>query len=118
MKELLSIRQRAETIVKNRQGNHHQHGRQDEACERNTGAAPSAQAKSNVSDGVAGAGSGQALAQRQRLNKVVLAQPAPFLDDDLADVCEYGESAAESGQTDFEKGKKESAKSCGARDPL
>ena len=103
VKELFGVGQRPKAIVKNRQSDHHQHGRQDETRERDTGAAPAAQAKSHVSDGVAGAGAGQALAERESFDEVMLAKPAPLLDDDMSDVSQDGKAAAKSGQTDFEK---------------
>ena len=103
MEELLSVWERANPIIKDRQSDHHEHRRQNKSAEGNTGAPPSAQSESNVSHRIAGTGSGQALPQSEGFDEVVFAQPASLLHDNLPDVREYRQSTAETCQANFEK---------------
>src|SRR5438067_9873571 len=49
VEELLSVWQRAKSIVKDRQRNHHQHRRQNESAQRDCRAAPAAQPQTDIS---------------------------------------------------------------------
>ena len=103
MKQLFGIRKRAKPIIEDRQGDHHEHRRQNESCQGSAGAAPSAQAKSDVGDCVSGAGARQALTQGQGFDEVLLAEPTPLEHYDMSDLREHGEAAAKSGKSDFQE---------------
>ena len=115
MKQLLGIRQCAETIIEDRQSDHHEHRWKNKSRKGSAGAAPSAQTVSNIGDSVARARARQALTEGQRFYEVMLAQPAPFENYDVSDLGEDGKTAAESGQSDFKKREKESAQGGGPR---
>jgi hypothetical protein len=101
MKQCFGVGQRAKPIVKQSQSDHHQHRRQNKTRQRDKGAAPAAQTKPNVSNRIAGARAGQALAQGQRFNEIMFVQPTPFLNHQMPDLSKDCEPAAESGEPDF-----------------
>ncbi len=56
------------------------------------------------------------LSKRERFDEVMLSKPGALLHDNISDLGEHGESAAETGKSNFQKRKKEPAEGRSARD--
>ena len=103
MKEIVRLGQRAKAFVEDRQQNHHQHRRQNESAERHGRTAPSAKTKPEISNGVAGCGARQTLAQSKSFDEVMLSQPTSLQHNQMPNLTQHGKPATESADTDFQK---------------